>query len=339
MTGYAGKDIIRSSSGDDEWNKLQEKMTEESPLTKEKSPRPPKGNTPVVDDGSEEVATMEVCQWQAHPNGSFSAAARTCKNLPPGVYNLSQDNEGRIYFLKSKPMTDTLFDLGETVTTEVIDSIEVFWNSKDKFKERGVLFKRGILLWGPAGSGKTATVALLIEKLVKRGGIVIICQNPGMCIAALRVLRRIEPERPLIVIMEDIEEIIEHQGEHNLLSLLDGEHQVNNVVHVATTNYPENLGPRIVNRPSRFDEVRLIQMPNESAREKYFYFTLGNALTSEERHNWAKETNGLSIAHLRELVVATQCLGRDWYQTVKRLKGMAVKPKSSEGVAHPGFNK
>ena len=35
--------------------------------------------------------------------------------------------------------------------------------------------------------------------------------------------------------------MIQNFGEHGLLSLLDGEHQVSNVVVLATTNYPELL--------------------------------------------------------------------------------------------------
>jgi len=329
-------------SASDDWAELQGRMNDKA--ARDSDQGVPRGNKtsaqgPTGSDESNDVITMNVCQWQVHPNGSFSASSKTTDTLPPGVYNLSQDSDGRIYFLKSKPMTDTLYDLGETVTQQVINSIETFWDSKEKFSAMGILFKRGILLWGNAGSGKTATVALLIEKLIKRGGIVIICQHPGMAINALRVLRRIEPDRPLIVIMEDIEEVIEHRGEHDLLSFLDGEHQVNNVVHIATTNYPENLGPRIVNRPSRFDEVIKVPMPDESARRMYLTRAIGEKFTKEQIAGWAKETNDLSIAHLREFVVATQCLDRPFDETIERLKGMKIKPKSSEGVSHPGFNK
>ena len=291
---------------------------------------------PVKGEGPSE-ATGDFCQWQVYPNGSFSASTLTQKTLPPGVYSLDQDTNGRIYFAKTRPMTDKLLDLGETVTACVVKSIEVFWDSKQSFVDRGILFKRGILLWGPAGSGKTATVAFLIEKLIARGGIVILCQYPSLCIRALKVLRRIERERPLIVILEDIEEMVDRNGEHDLLSLLDGEHQVDNVVHLATTNYPELLGVRIINRPSRFDEVIKVPMPSEDARLRYFRHTLAGQTSDKDLERWARETDGLSIAHLRELLVATQCLGRAFDETLDRLKKMKVKPKSSEGTSHPGM--
>jgi hypothetical protein len=38
----------------------------------------------------------------------------------------------------------------------------------------------------------------------------------------------------------------------------------------------------------------------------------------------------MSIAHLRELIVATQCLGRPYAEVVDRLKRMKVRPDSNK---------
>jgi GTPase SAR1 family protein len=277
------------------------------------------------------------CQWQVLPNGAFSAASHTKGSLPPGVYTLERSPDGMLLFVKSNPLTDVIIDLGETVTARVVESIEKFWESKHRFEEKGILFKRGILLWGPAGSGKTVAVSILMRKLVSRGGIVVLCDNPKMCSKALGVLRKIEPSRPLIIVIEDIEELISAYGEHSILALLDGEDQVNNVVYLATTNYPGLLGPRIVNRPSWFDEVIKVRMPDERARVKYFEHTLRGRVPEETIRTWAKETEGLSVAHLREVVAATQCLDRSFGETLERLKAMKVKPKNNEDTSPVGF--
>jgi len=185
-------------------------------------------------------------------------------------------------------------------------------------------------MWGPAGSGKTATVNLLMNDLVKRGGMVVLVQQPGIAIKGLHELRRIEPDRPIIVVLEDIEEMIENYGEHGLLGLLDGEHQVSNVVVLATTNYPERLGERIINRPSRFDEVILVDMPSAKARYRYLKHVLKNTVPEEELQTWVAATDKLSVAHLRELVVATQCLGRPYAEVVDRLRRMKIRPNSEK---------
>ena len=59
----------------------------------------------------------------------------------------------------------------------------------------------------------------------------------------------------------------EYYAESEYLSLLDGENQIGNVVYVATTNYPEKLDKRFTDRPSRFDVVQKISMPNEDGKK------------------------------------------------------------------------
>jgi SpoVK/Ycf46/Vps4 family AAA+-type ATPase len=179
-----------------------------------------------------------------------------------------------------------------------------------------------------------------MRELVTAGGIVVVTEYPKLLNAGLPHLRRIEPDRPMIVIYEDIDEMIRSQGEHDILALLDGENQVGNVVNIATTNYPELLGERIVNRPSRFDERIHIGMPSASARSRYLqHATRKEALPDKELARWVNDTNGMSIAHLRELIVATFCLGQQYEDVIERLRGMAQQPKSGREFAPAGFGK
>jgi hypothetical protein len=281
-------------------------------------------------DGSQLLASMTKSQWAVLPNDTFTAIGATVTHLPPAIYTLSADGNGVVYFNRTKILTDSLIELDDSASLRVIDGIETFWGSKSKFDRFGILFKRGIMLWGPAGSGKTATVNLLMNDLVKRGGMVVIVQQPGIAIKGLHELRRIEPDRPIIIVLEDIEEMIDNYGEHGLLGLLDGEHQVSNVVVLATTNYPERLGERIINRPSRFDEVILVDMPSAKARFRYLKHVLKDTVSDAEINTWVAATEKFSIAHLRELIVATQCLGRPYEEVVNRLKRMKIKPNSEK---------
>jgi len=59
------------------------------------------------------------------------------------------------------------------------------------------------------------------------------------------------------------------EDEQALLQLLDGGIQHSNTVIIATTNYPENLPDRIINRPSRIDRIVEIDMPTREMREIY----------------------------------------------------------------------
>jgi hypothetical protein len=310
---------------ENEMTELQE-ILESAPPRSQRHVRP--DELAQATEGEGRKIPSEHTQWVVMPNAMYAAAGPTTEHLPVGAYCLESTPAG-IFFVAKKILTDTLIDLGNSNSLRVIEGIKLFWKRKQRFIDRGILYKRGILMWGPPGSGKTATLALLVEDLIKQGGIVVLVQHPSLAVHALRQLRKIEPERPLIVVLEDVEEIINAHGEHDLLALLDGEHQTDNVVNIATTNYPEMLGARIINRPSRFDEVVKIGMPSAEMREQYLWHLLDSEVEKHPVAQWVRNTEGMSIAHLKELVVAVTCLEQPYEQVIARLKTMKSTPKSN----------
>ena len=293
-------------------------------------------STPKQTSGSLAQGT-DYCQWSSGPNETFRPSGPRREILPSGIYRVDSDPMGP-FFIRTKVVTDNLIELDDAATTRVLGSIRTFWKSREEYVKRGVLYKRGLLLWGPAGSGKTATLALLMRDLLRMDGLVFICQHPEMLSAMLAVLRRIEPERNVIVVLEDIDELVQRFGEHDILALLDGESQIDNVVNIATTNYPERLGARIINRPSRFDERILVDMPNKNAREKYLrHITKNESMTEEVLEDWVRQTDGFSVAHLRELVVAVFCLKQPFEDVLERLSKMQYQPKPLKEFARPEF--
>lgn len=290
--------------------------------------------TPQPCSPMREADTADTVQWGVLGNGTFTPSSSTTKTLPSAVYSLSVSNTGALLLIQKNVLADDLIILPDTASERVLTALQVFWDAKTKFADKGQLFKRGVMLWGPPGSGKTCTLMLLTKDIIAREGIVILPSNPDLTTRALTEIRRIEPSRPLICVLEDIDEMVDQYGEHALLALLDGETQIDNVLFVATTNYPERLDQRLVNRPSRFDEIIKIDMPSADARAVYFRARLNKIELSDSKlAQWVKDTNGLSIAHLKEIVVAVCCLGRDYQETLGRLKAMRNALKS--GSAHP----
>lgn len=202
---------------------------------------------------------------------AYFPCEKTDTHLPPGQYTIEFSQQRGIYFKKSRVILDGLITLPDADSDKVIKHIEKFWSRKSIYKEMDVLHKRGVLLWGPPGSGKTTTVQQLSKNIVDSGGISIYVKDPEISAQGLDILRTIEPTRPIVVMMEDIDAMTggRHDSESQLLALLDGEMQIENVVFVATTNYPERLDKRLVNRPSRFDVVHKIDMPSAEARRCY----------------------------------------------------------------------
>jgi len=256
---------------------------------------------------------------------------------------MRQTMDGGPFFHKLVTGDEDVIKFPETNSDTVIEEIETFWEKEEAFRDAKLAYKRGILLYGPPGSGKTCTIKLVIANVVKRKGIVIRFSSAHVFEAGMNILREIQPETPVVVLMEDIDSILNHGYESDIINILDGVVPVDKLVFLATTNYPEKLGARIMNRPSRFDKRFEIGMPNNESREIYFKKLVGDKISKSDLEKWVKDTQGLSIAHLKELVVAVTILGNKYADAIKTLKDMKAKVVSDEmreakmAVAIPRF--
>ena len=291
-----------------------------------------KGRSPTTQDECCEVeATCELHptpsfdipnakMWAIYDN-TFSPCETAINQLEAGQYVIRHSSERGIYFAKHSIHLDELFILSDSAAEDVIAGIENFWTKEQHFRSFGFLWKRGVLLWGLPGGGKTTTLQIIANNIIKQGGLAIYVDNPSLGAAGLGLLRRIEPTRPIVVMLEDIDAIIKVHGEADLLSLLDGELQIDNIVFVATTNYPELLDKRLINRPSRFDVVKKIGMPSAMARYEYIKHK-NPKLSEEELQQWVNATKRFSIAHIKELIVSVECFEVDFNEAVTRLQYM-----------------
>jgi ATPase family associated with various cellular activities (AAA) len=273
-------------------------------------------------EGSSEEEDQAYYHWSKR-NGVYRPVGHTQDKVPAGIYEIDNDNGG--WFLsKVKFPSDALLRLPGMPIDFILNQIDAFWKREELFKQTGLLHKRGILMYGPAGCGKTSIIRLLCDDIVKRDGIVIMVTNCRLAETALGGIRQIETRRPILTIIEDIETFMgasdESSSARALLALLDGETQVDHIVHLATTNKPEQLEDRIVKRPGRFDLVVGLNHPVAEARKAYLHNLLKDHVSVEELDAMVDETEGLGLAHLRELVVASYCLGMDRKETLARLR-------------------
>lgn len=273
-------------------------------------------------------------QWALGGNGRFTPVGSTVPRLTAGVYE-PYAVPGSWGLEKMKVASDGIYELPDMATNTVLEEVRKFWSSEERYRKHSLLYKRGVLLWGPPGSGKTVAVKMLMTELVKQDGVVVVANSVNLTTMCLKAIRRIEPKRNLIVVLEDLDETIAYQGEAGVLSLLDGENSIDNILNIATTNYPEKLGPRIINRPSRFDRRVYVGMPTPEARAAYLTRATQGNLVDGDLERWVADTKDMSIAHLRELVAAVWCLDQPYDDVIDRLKKMGAPVKASE----EGFNK
>ena len=273
-----------------------------------------------------------VTQWALY-RGGYAPTTNTVHLLPPGCYDITFD-EKTAFAVPSLTPSGLLLELPEMRSEEVIRVVENFWNSEADYKDGnefvigGAAYKAGLMIYGPPGSGKSCTIKLVSKKLVERGGTVFHANTrPGQVLSFLSDFSRIERNRKSIVILEDIDTLIETWGESTYLEMLDSAKTIDNVLFIATTNYPEKLDPRIYNRPGRFSHVIKIGMPGPEMKRAYLKAILKNHRDVEEIVN---NSQGFTIDHLNALLNAVYREKKHLSTEMERLRKMFRMPKSTE---------
>ena len=311
-------------------NNLEEFGTEVGePQTASEPRRSARDITEEFEENVEKVGgrqTYSNTQWTAKEAGVFVAVPSTRTKLPAGVYNVQVKNNIPV-FVEQDLVVDDLMQFPDSLSDKIFSEINDFWGRGAVFKEYGFLHRRGYIFYGPQGSGKTAMVQQIIKSVVEKDGIVFMCEHPGILVLGLTQFRQVEPERPVVCVFEDIDSIIKNYGDDYLLALLDGENQIDKVLNIATTNYPEYLDKRIVARPRRFDRVIKVGMPGADIRREYFRHKLN--IKENELEKWVNATDGFSFAACAELVISVKCLGHPFEKAAEILSDLLTSKASS----------
>ena len=281
-------------------------------------------------------------QYSVEQGNTYRPASRTIRILPPGLYKAGLDNYGYFYERQHLDMSE-LIRFPNSVADIVISEFDAFWTKKKKYIDRGEPHKRGFLLWGPPGGGKTCTVSFIIQDFIKQGNIVFVFNYD--LLSGLRSFRIIEPNRKILIVLEDIDSLIKDRHEEQaVLEFLDGSIQYSNTIVIGTTNYPEELPDRIINRPSRFDRISFVGVP--SYEDRLLYLTKkSKTLSKPQIKGWAKETKNWTLAHIKELILAVEVFDLDYDETIDRINTMRSKQEHSgdyekefRGRRKTGFN-
>jgi hypothetical protein len=189
-----------------------------------------------------------------------------------------------------------------------------FFSSREVYSGYRVPWKRGILLLGPPGNGKTHAVKALCHEIGVPALYVRSLEPQGMFhgsehanISSVFDLAR--KTAPCLLILEDLDALIKPSNRSFVLNELDGFSANTGICVVATTNYPERLDPSILDRPSRFDRKYPFDLPQVAERTTYLKMwneqqSAELRLTAAGIEAVAQGTNAFSFAYLKELCLS-----------------------------------
>ena len=168
--------------------------------------------------------------------------------------------------------------------------------------------KRGLLLYGPPGVGKTHTLRYLIGQLTDVTIVELTGEALSLIGTACSVARTLQPS---MVVVEDVDLIAEDRemfrGGHSLLFQLlnemDGLADDADVVFVLTTNRPAVLESALAARPGRVDQAVALELPDAEARRRLFRLYQGGLEVDLSRLDAVVErTDGVTASFLKELL-------------------------------------
>ena len=267
--------------------------------------------------------TVVVLNVQHHcgPTSSFESAIRLLvarRDEIPKLVRLFEDLSqrdrslylhtigGRSRRVPRVEWNDLVVDLN--VTTLLKNDFESFWQREEWFRDRGFPFRRGYLLHGPPGNGKTSAIRAMMSSR-NLNAYTLRFFDPDIEDGDLdHLFDKAQRHRPAIILLEDIDRAFP-KGESRckislqyLLNCLDGVATGEGVVVVATANEPAALDPAILRRPGRFDRVVHFANPDEALRTEYFS-RMNSGLADYQLRRCVEASSGLSFAMLREAYV------------------------------------
>lgn len=233
---------------------------------------------------SNSIYKGKAIRMKGKPTGDFDEASA------PRFLDLSRVNPEELTFSE---------ETARQVQTNLFTPIE----RTAQCREHGVPLKRGVLLEGPYGTGKTLTAYVTAKKCEDNGWTFIYLDNVLALKDAMLFARQYAPA---VVFAEDIDRVVTGDRSTKIDDILnnidgvDSKHQ--ELIVILTTNYVEKIEKAMM-RPGRLDAVISVTTPDARAAEKLVrLYSHGRVPKEEDLAEVGKELAGQIPAVIREVV-------------------------------------
>lgn len=162
---------------------------------------------------------------------------------------------------------------------ELMALAEIFKNRK-KYELKGATLPKGIIFYGPAGTGKTLFSEVLAQECSLKKINISISDSASKSNICRRIrkafMQGAKGKNPTMIFFDELDKVLPNEREEyytdrsktilaQLLTLIDGMERANNIVFVATCNDYYAL-PESITRPGRFDKKICLDLPDCAAR-------------------------------------------------------------------------
>lgn len=221
---------------------------------------------------------------------------------------LSVDSDGDLMlhvppqFLSVNDISEASLVFDADIQAQIDTNILVPLKQTALCRKYGIPLKRGILLAGPYGTGKSLTARLAARVAQQNGWTFILLDKVQGLRVALEFANRYAPA---VVFAEDIDRMAEERDDatNDLINVIDGVvSKSSEIMTVLTTNFVEKLNPVIL-RPGRLDAVITLRAPGPETVKKLVAYYAGDLLPADANLNrTAEEMKGQIPASIRECV-------------------------------------
>jgi hypothetical protein len=179
---------------------------------------------------------------------------------------------------------------------------------RDLLRAAGHPLKRGVLLFGPPGTGKTHTVRYLLAQLPDFTAVLLSGLGLRFIQQACALARLVQPA---LIVLEDIDLIASSRDLHpdmdnpllfQVLNEMDGLGGDSDVAFLMTTNRVDLLEAALADRPGRVDLAVEVPLPSAAGREALLrLYGPGLMLTPEDGEAVVAATDGVTASYFAEL--------------------------------------